>query len=95
MMSSGGSPTSRVSRSYARRQTTVLRSNVSAWPSSSKAMTTTAAPYLRHSRACARNASSPSLREIEFTMALPCRHFRPASITSHLEESTMTGTRLK
>ena len=26
-------------------------------------------------------------------MPLPCRHFRPASITSHFEESTKTGTR--
>ncbi len=29
---------------------------------------------------------------MEFTMPLPCRHFRPASITSHFEESTMNGT---
>ncbi|MBV6476939.1 MAG: hypothetical protein MOGDAGHF_02565 [Rhodocyclaceae bacterium] len=26
-------------------------------------------------------------------MPLPCRHFRPASITSHFEESIITGTR--
>ena len=26
-------------------------------------------------------------------MPLPCRHFRPASITVHLDESTITGTR--
>ena len=26
-------------------------------------------------------------------MALPCTHFRPASITSHLELSIITGTR--
>ena len=26
-------------------------------------------------------------------MALPCTHFRPASITDHLEESIITGTR--
>ena len=25
-------------------------------------------------------------------MPLPCRHFSPASITSHFEESTMNGT---
>ena len=30
---------------------------------------------------------------IELTMALPCTHFRPASITSHLEESIISGTR--
>ena len=30
---------------------------------------------------------------MEFTMPLPCRHLRPASITVHLLESTITGTR--
>ncbi len=30
---------------------------------------------------------------IELTTHLPCTHFRPASITSHFEESIMTGTR--
>ena len=72
----------------------VRRSSESAWPSSSKAITTAAAPYLRQSRACSTKASSPSLSEIELTIALPWTHFRPASITSHLEESTITGTRL-
>ena len=32
--------------------------------------------------------------EIELTIALPWTHLRPASMTSHLEESTITGTRL-
>ncbi|MDT4874424.1 hypothetical protein D3C80_893130 [compost metagenome] len=31
--------------------------------------------------------------EMELTMPLPWMHFRPASITSHLEESIMIGTR--
>jgi hypothetical protein len=31
--------------------------------------------------------------EIELTIDLPCTHLRPASMTSHFEESTMTGTR--
>ncbi|MNM37802.1 hypothetical protein D3C81_485470 [compost metagenome] len=31
--------------------------------------------------------------EIELTMALPCTHFRPASMTDHFDESTMMGTR--
>ena len=47
-------------------------------------------------RPCAprrRNLSSPSFIEIELTTPLPCRHFRPASITSNFEESTITGTR--
>ena len=39
------------------------------------------------------NAASPSFIEIEFTTGLPCRHFRPASITENFEESTITGTR--
>ena len=39
------------------------------------------------------NAASPSLRLMEFTTALPCTHFSPASITSHLDESIISGTR--
>ena len=70
------------------------RSRLSAWPSSSNAMTTAAAPYRRHRVACSTNFSSPSFIEMELTIGLPWTHFRPASITSHLEESTMTGTRL-
>jgi hypothetical protein len=31
--------------------------------------------------------------EIEFTIGLPCTHFRPASITLHFELSIITGTR--
>ena len=38
-------------------------------------------------------SASPSFSEIEFTTALPCRHFSPASITENFEESTITGTR--
>ena len=54
--------------------------------------TTTAAPYLRTLRAFSMNFSSPSFSEMEFTMPLPWRHLRPASMTSHLDESTMNGT---
>src|SRR5580658_2167645 len=68
-------------------------SRVDAWPCSSKAMTTAAAPYLRTSLARLRNSSSPSLSEIEFTMLFPWTHFRPASSTLHFEESIITGTR--
>ena len=35
--------------------------------------------------------ASPSFMEIELTIGLPCTHFRPASITSHLELSIMIG----
>ena len=31
--------------------------------------------------------------EIEFTTALPCTHFRPASMMRNFDESTITGTR--
>ena len=31
--------------------------------------------------------------EIELTIALPCTHFRPASMTLHFELSIITGTR--
>ncbi len=35
----------------------------------------------------------PSFIEIELTIALPCTHFRPASMTDHFDESIMIGTR--
>jgi hypothetical protein len=35
----------------------------------------------------------PSFMEMELTTGLPCTHLRPASSTSHLEESIITGTR--
>ena len=69
------------------------RATESAWPCSSKAMTIAAAPYRRHSRACARKESSPSLRLIELTTLLPCTQRKPASMTSKLLESIITGTR--
>lgn len=36
---------------------------------------------------------SPSLRDIELTMHLPCTHLSPDVMTSHLEESIMSGIR--
>ena len=56
-------------------------------------MTTTAAPYLRASRAWRRNGSTPSFIEIELMTDLPWVTLSPASMTSHLLESTMSGTR--
>ena len=76
----------------ARVRTATRRSTVSAWPCSSNAMTTTEAPYRRHSRAWRRNSSSPSLRLIELTTPRPWSCWRPASITPQRELSTMTGT---
>ena len=93
MMSSATYPARSVRRPYARSKISILRSTVSAWPRSSNAITTTAAPYRLTRRAFSRKSSSPSLRLIEFTTPLPCRHLRPASSTSHFDESTMTGTR--
>jgi hypothetical protein len=55
-------------------------------------MTTAAAPKVRMVRARWRNTSSPSFSEIEFTMPFPWRHLRPASMTSHFDESIMKGT---
>ena len=39
------------------------------------------------------NFSSPSFNEMELTTDLPCTHFKPASITSHFEESIIIGKR--
>ena len=66
---------------------------VAAWPSSSNAITTAAAPSRRIARACARNDSSPSFRLIEFAIPFPWMHFRPATIAEKRELSTMIGTR--
>jgi hypothetical protein len=46
-----------------------------------------------HNLARSRNSASPSFIEIELTMHLPCTHFSPASMTLHLDESIMIGTR--
>ena len=70
-----------------------LRSTVSAWPCSSKAITTTPAPYSRTFLALAKKSASPSFKLMELTMPLPCTHLRPASMTLHLLESTMIGMR--
>ena len=73
-------------------QISTLRSSVSACPTSSNAITTTAAPYLRTNFACSIKISSPSFNEMAFTIGLPCTDCKPASITSHLDESIITGT---
>ncbi len=69
------------------------RSYESACPASSKAITTTEAPYCLTLCASSMKRASPSFKEMEFTTDLPCTHFNPASITSHLEESIMIGKR--
>ena len=92
IISSGGYLTSLVKISYDLLQISFLLSKESACPFSSKAMTIIAAPYLRHAFATLMKSSSPSLRLIELTIALPCITFKPLSITSHLEESMTIGT---
>ena len=87
MMSSGLTPALSVSRRYALSQMDILRSNVVAWPSSSNAMTTIAAPYDFMTLALRTNSSSPSLRLMELTMHLPWAFRRPAIIVSQCEES--------
>lgn len=62
------------------------------WPTSSKAMTTTAAPYNLIFLAFSRKSSSPSFRLMLFTMHFPWQHFKPASITEKFEESMHSGT---
>jgi hypothetical protein len=47
----------------------------------------------RRRRSGGTGAPGEGFIEIEFTMALPCTHFSPASITLHLELSIITGTR--
>ena len=47
-----------------------------------------------HQRGLAEELASPSLRLIEFTTPFPWTHLRPASMTAHLDESIITGTRL-
>mmetsp|Transcript_8266 Transcript_8266/g.20620 ORF Transcript_8266/g.20620 Transcript_8266/m.20620 type:complete len:209 (+) Transcript_8266:900-1526(+) len=92
MMSLQLNPTSSTRIRYARVQIRTLSSTVAAWPTSSNAMTTTAAPYRLTILACLLNSSSPALSEIELTMHFPCRHCSPCSTTSNFEESTMIGT---
>jgi len=70
-----------------------FRSELTAWPSSSKAIITAAAPYLRTSFAFLIKSASPSFKLMEFTMAFPCKTFNPASRASHFEESIMIGSR--
>mmetsp|Transcript_39371 Transcript_39371/g.104530 ORF Transcript_39371/g.104530 Transcript_39371/m.104530 type:complete len:246 (-) Transcript_39371:929-1666(-) len=92
MMSWGLNLTSLTRILKARSQMRTLLSQSAAWPSSSKAMTMTAAPYRLRRRACLLNSSSPTLSEIEFTTHLPWRHSRPAMQMGNLDESMTMGT---
>lgn len=62
------------------------------WPSSSNAITTTAAPNFLTIVALWIKSSSPSFNEIELTIHFPWLHFNPASITLKLDESMHKGT---
>ena len=61
-------------------------------PTSSNAMTMTAAPKRRIVLAFSRKSASPSLRLMELTMHLPCVHLSPASMMAKLDESIHKGT---
>ena len=92
MMSSGGKSSSVVSSSKAREQISTLRSTESAWP---------LLVERHHDHRRAVIAADPRLGEelarrlpsceIELTTDLPCTHSSPASITSNLDESIITG----
>ncbi len=68
------------------------RSKLSACPTSSKAITTTAAPKSIICFAREVNSSSPSFREMELTIPFPCRHCSPSSITDQRDESIIIGS---
>mmetsp|Transcript_13478 Transcript_13478/g.42218 ORF Transcript_13478/g.42218 Transcript_13478/m.42218 type:complete len:258 (+) Transcript_13478:2133-2906(+) len=94
MMSSRGKPTlSETRMSYARLQMRIFSAYPAACPSSSKAITTTAAPKRLMILAWRIKLASPSLSEIEFAMHLPWQHLRPASTMWNFDESTMMGRR--
>ena len=82
MISSGATPAFSVSSLYALEHISILRSYVVAWPSSSNAITTIAAPNDFIALAFSTKASSPSFRLMEFTMHFPCAFFRPARMVS-------------
>ena len=92
-MSWAGKPTFSVRILYALLAISIRLSKLVACPSSSKHMTTTAAPYLNTSFACCIKESSPSFKEIELTIDLPCTHFKAATTTLQSEESIINGTR--
>lgn len=73
----------------------VLQISFCTCPSSSNAMTTTAAPYCLIFLAFSTKSSSPSFMLILLTIHFPWVHFSPASITAKLEESIHRGTWLK
>ena len=91
MISSGAKPTCCVSILYARLQISTFLALVSACPTSSKAITITAAPKFLQMIACSINLASPSFIDIEFTIHFPCTHFKPASMISNLLLSIMMG----
>ena len=60
-------------------------------PSSSKAMTTTARAVLAAQSVCLLEELDALLHRMELTIALALRAFSPASMTSHFEESIISG----
>ena len=87
MMSCGLKPTSSTSSVYARMQMRTFSLDVAAWPSSSNAITTTAAPWRLTICACLQELLLAPLSEIELTMHLPWQHLSPASTIVELATS--------
>ena len=81
--------------SFAETPSTVLRlaSSSVAGGDLSANINSTAAGTVWRLTGAEYGGNSPSLRDMELTMHLPCTHFRPAVMTSHLEESIIIGTR--
>ena len=91
IISCGATPASSVSNLYALEQIAIFLSYVVAWPSSSNAITTIAAPSDFMTRAFRTNSSGPSFRLMEFTMHLPCVFLRPARMVSQCDESIISA----
>ena len=87
IMFSGDTPAFSVRSLYALSHISIFLWYVVAWPSSSKAMMTIAAPNELMVLAFSTNASSPSLRLMELTIHFPCAFSSPARIVSQCDES--------
>ena len=76
---------------YERLQISIFLSKDIPCPFSSKAITTTAVPYFFIILAFFLKDSSPSFREIEFTIDFPAIFFKAVSIVRKSDESIIIG----
>ena len=91
IMFSGDTPAFSVRSLYALSHISIFLSYEVAWPFSSKAMMTIAAPKEFIAFAFFTKASSPSFKLMEFTMHLPWAFLRPASMVSQCDESIISA----